>query len=107
MPTPEQNKEAMETLRQLSKTVDAMTPEERANRPSIDELKPDTKADSAFRAEETPVSAPQQDELGKGVRVIQNAGGDGMEDASTKEILRDLVQVAKAIQNELVRLGQD
>lgn len=106
MPTPEQNKEAMETLRELAKAVDATPPEERGPVPSIDELQSGDGSKSIFQAEQVSGEQTQVGGVSAGVKVIENAGGDGMEDSSTREILRELVQVARAIQSELIELGQ-
>ena len=106
MPTPEENKEAMETLRELGKAVDDMTPEERADHPGISRLE-DGPAKSIFTQEELPEGASDQRRPGPDVKVTQGAGSDGMEDSNVKDILRELVGVAKSIQIKLTQLGQE
>lgn len=63
-------------------------------------------ATSMFRPAELAQAPSGEPQSTPGVRVIQGAGGDGMEGSSVKDVLRELVAVAKSIDNSLSEMRQ-
>ncbi len=112
MPESEEQKEIRRQQAELERSIreDGPTPIPDDPKPADDESAPsqdgEQPAASAFRQEEPPPSVTEQRQLDPSVKVVQNAGGDGLDDASTKEMLRELIGVAKSIQSELIQLGR-
>ncbi len=100
MPESEAQKEIRRQQTELDRSIREDGPS-----PIPDDPK-EPKSPSAFRREEMPEGAEIQRQPSQNVRVIENSGSDGMEDASTKELFRELIQVSRSIESKLTELGQ-
>ncbi len=100
MPESEHEKEIRRQQAELERSM-----REEGETPIPDDPKPG-EGDSIFTREAVPTddSAPRRS--AQDVKVTQGVGGDGMEDSSVKDILRELVQVTRALHDTVIQLGQ-